>query len=87
MKKKSLLLLSLSFLTLAPSMAQRVNNSYPFLSYWDFKYKDTSDSVDCRFNPNNELFLSGFDTDGKGTFYFAGGSPLSPWRALLLRRV
>lgn len=88
MKKKSFLLLSLSLLTFAPVTAQRVNNSYPFLSYWDFKFKGVRDSVDCRYNPkNNELFLSGFDTDGKGTFYFAGGSPLSPWRALLLRRV
>ena len=62
MKTKSFLLLSLSFLTLAPLWGQRVNENYPFLSY--------------RYYPNNELFLSGFDTDGKGTFYFAGGNPL-----------
>lgn len=77
MKKNFLLLLSLLFLTLAPLSAQRVNENYPFLSYWDFKFRDAPDSVDCRYNPkNNELFLSGFDTDGKGTFYFAGGNPL-----------
>ena len=35
------------------------------------------DSVPSRYFPqSNELYLSGFDTDGKGTFYFAGGNPL-----------
>ena len=76
MKKKSFLLLFFSFLTLAPLLGQRVNENYPFLSYWDFKIKGVPDSVDCRYYPNNELYLSGFDTDGKGTFYFAGGNPL-----------
>lgn len=34
------------------------------------------DSVPSRYFPqSNELYLSGFDTDGKGTFYFAGGNP------------
>lgn len=78
MKKISFLLLSLSFLTFAPLSAQRVNENYPFLSYWDFKFRNVPDSVDYRYNPkNNKLYLSGFDTDGKGTFYFAGGNPLS----------
>ena len=76
MKKISFLLLSLSLLTLAPLWGQRVNENYPFLSYWDFKIRNAPDSIDCRYYPNNELFLSGFDTDGKGTFYFAGGNPL-----------
>ena len=66
MKKKSFLLLFFSFLTLAPLLGQRVNENYPFLSYWDFKIKGVPDSVDCRYYPNNELYLSGFDTDGKG---------------------
>lgn len=77
MKKEFLLIMFLLFFTLASLSAQRVNDRYPAISYWDFKYRGVVDSVDCRYNPkNNELFLSGFDTDGKGTFYFAGGCPL-----------
>ena len=57
--------------------AQRTNDRYPALRYWDFRYSGSADSVDCLFNAKNkELFISGFDTDGKGTFYFAGGCPL-----------
>ncbi len=56
--------------------AQRASR-YPEMTYWDFTFRDAADSVDCFYNPtNNELYLSGFDTDGKGTFYFAGGEPL-----------
>lgn len=56
--------------------AQRASR-YPEMTYWDFTFRDAADSVDCVYNPtNNELYLSGFDTDGKGTFYFAGGEPL-----------
>ena len=52
--------------------AQRTNDRYPALRYWDFRYSGSADSVDCLFNAKNkELFISGFDTDGKGTFYFA----------------
>ena len=57
--------------------AQRTNDRYPALRYWDFRYSGSADSVDCLFNAKNkELFISGFDTDGKGTFYLAGGCPL-----------
>lgn len=77
MEKGFYLIISLLLFALEPLFAQRVNERYPVLSYWDFKYRGTADSVDCRYNPvNNKLFLSGFDTDGKGTFYFAGGCPL-----------
>lgn len=47
--------------------AQRTNDRYPALRYWDFRYSGSADSVDCLFNAKNkELFISGFDTDGKG---------------------
>ena len=55
--------------------AQRASR-YPEMTYWDFTFRDAADSVDCIYNSVKELYLSGFDTDGKGTFYFAGGEPL-----------
>ena len=76
MKKVFYLIISLLLFAFEPLAAQRVNERYPVISYWDFKYSDSVDSVDCRYTVNHKLFLSGFDTDGKGTFYFAGGSPL-----------
>ncbi len=77
MRKKSLSILSLLLFVFATLSAQRASENYSFLSFWDFKYKGTPDSVDCRFNhKKKKLFLSGFDTDGQGTFYFAGGRPL-----------
>lgn len=43
-----------------------------------FSFQNSPDSVTCVYRANtNELILSGFDTDGKGTFYFLGGNPLS----------
>jgi len=72
-----LLLLAVSFVVQNGLFGQRVNSRFPMLKYYDFSFSGTPDSVDCRFNEQtNELFLSGFDTDGQGTFYFAGGCPL-----------
>lgn len=43
-----------------------------------FSFQNSPDSVTCVYKAKtNELILSGFDTDGKGTFYFLGGSPLT----------
>lgn len=57
--------------------AQRVSNRFPVISYWDFSFKNAPDTVDCIYDKKiNELFLSGFEADGKGTFWFAGGNPL-----------
>lgn len=43
-----------------------------------FSFQNSPDSVTCVYKANtNELIVSGFDTDGKGTFYFLGGSPLT----------
>lgn len=65
----------LSFVVTAD--AQRVRNGFPEITLWEFAFRGDPNSIDCIYNKNNnELFLSGFDTDGKGTFWFAGGSPL-----------
>jgi len=58
-----------------PSMAQRINKNYP-ITYWDFPFSESADSVDCIVDKYSMVYISGFDTDGKGTFYFAGGYPL-----------
>lgn len=43
-----------------------------------FSFHHAQDSVTCIYNSKtNELIVSGFETDGKGTFYFLGGDPLS----------
>lgn len=43
-----------------------------------FSFQNSPDSVTCVYKANtNELIVSGFDTDGMGTFYFLGGSPLT----------
>lgn len=65
----------LSFVVTAD--AQRVRNGFPEITLWEFAFRGEPNSIDCIYDKNNnELFLSGFDTDGKGTFWFAGGSPL-----------
>ena len=57
--------------------AQRVSKRFPVICYWDFSFKNAPDTVDCIYDKKiNELFLSGFEADGKGTFWFAGGNPL-----------
>lgn len=56
--------------------AQRVSNRFPEITYWDFALRDKADSVDCIYNKKLGLYFTGFDTDCKGTFCFAGGSPL-----------
>ena len=43
-----------------------------------FSFQNSPDSVTCVYKAeSNELIISGFDADGKGTFYFLGGDPLS----------
>lgn len=56
--------------------AQRVSNRFPEITFWDYTFRGKADSVDCIYNKKLGLYLTGFDTDGKGTFCFAGGSPL-----------
>ena len=58
----------LSFVVTAD--AQRVRNGFPEITLWEFAFRGEPNSIDCIYNKNNnELFLSGFDTDGKGTFW------------------
>lgn len=75
MRILSIAAMLLSFVVTAD--AQRVRNGFPEITLWEFAFRGEPNSIDCIYNKNNnELFLSGFDTDGKGTFWFAGGSPL-----------
>ena len=75
MRILSIIAMLLSFVVTAD--AQRVRNGFPEITLWEFAFRGEPNSIDCIYNKNNnELFLSGFDTDGKGTFWFAGGSPL-----------
>ena len=42
-----------------------------------FPYVGSANNIPCSFNPNTrELMVCGFETDGKGWFWFAGGEPL-----------
>lgn len=64
----------LSFVVTAD--AQRVRNGFPEITFWDYTFRGKADSVDCIYNKWGELYISGFDTDCKGTFWFVGGNPL-----------
>ena len=56
--------------------ARRVSNRFPEITFWDYTFRGKADSVDCIYNKKLGLYFTGFDTDGKDTFFFAGGSPL-----------
>ncbi len=43
---------------------------------YEFPLYGVADSVTSRYYKNGLMFLSGFDTDGHGTFWFVGGNPM-----------
>ena len=74
MRILSIAAMLLSFVVTAD--AQRVSKRFPEITFWDYTFRGKADSVDCIYNKWGELYISGFDTDCKGTFWFAGGNPL-----------
>ena len=74
MRILSIAAMLLSFVVTAD--AQRVSKRFPEITFWDYTFRGKVDSVDCIYNKWGELYISGFDTDCKGTFWFAGGNPL-----------
>ena len=74
MRILSIIAMLLSFVVTAD--AQRVRNGFPEITFWDYTFRGKADSVDCIYNKWGELYISGFDTDCKGTFWFVGGNPL-----------
>lgn len=74
MRILSIIAMLLSFVVTAD--AQRVSKRFPEITFWDYTFRGKADSVDCIYNKWGELYISGFDTDCKGTFWFAGGNPL-----------
>ena len=74
MRTLSIIAMLLSFVVTAD--AQRVSKRFPEITFWDYTFRGKADSVDCIYNKKLGLYFTGFDTDGKGTFCFAGGSPL-----------
>ena len=43
---------------------------------YEFPLYGVADSVTSRYYSNGLMILSGFDTDGHGTFWFVGGNPM-----------
>ena len=76
MKHKFYLTLLLMLACVSANAQTQQHNKRAAVKQYEFPICGAADSVTSRYYAkDNTLFLSGFDTDGQGTFWFVGGNP------------
>ena len=76
MKHKFYLTLLLMLACVSANAQTQQYNKRAAVKQYEFPICGAADSVTSRYYAkDNTLFLSGFDTDGQGTFWFVGGNP------------
>ena len=77
MKNKTYYILFLILACITANAQTQQHNKRVAITQYEFPLCGAVDSVTSRYYAKpNFMFLSGFDTDGHGTFWFVGGNPM-----------